>query len=72
MITLSWHHLSLSQLIHKNFWVIMSYAFATPALFNWVNRRFVGEWKYLNKALFEMPVIDANLTIGASHAITTT
>jgi len=40
----------------------MSYAFATPVLLNLINR-FQGEWKYLRKALFEMPVPEANLAL---------
>ena len=60
-MTVPWHRLPLTQLIHKNFWVVMSYAFATPVLSKWVSSRFHGEWKYLNKALFDMPISDANL-----------
>ena len=62
-ITLSWHHLQLTRLIHQNFSVIMAYAFSTPVLSRWVSKRFKGEWKYLHKALFEMPVSRANLAL---------
>src|SRR6266436_3679286 len=62
-ITLSWHHLQLSRLIHQNLSVIMSYAFSTPVLSRWVSKHFTGEWKYLHKALFEMPVTRANLAL---------
>jgi hypothetical protein len=51
-MTVPWHRLPLTRLIHKNFWVVMSYAFATLVLSKWVSSRFHGEWKYLNKALF--------------------
>jgi hypothetical protein len=62
-ITLSWHHLQLTRLIHENFSIIMAYAFSTPVLSRWVSKRFTGEWKYLHKALFEMPVTRANLAL---------
>jgi hypothetical protein len=62
-MTLSWHHLPLTKLIHENFSVIMGYAFSTPVLSKWVKDNFVGEWKYLHKALFEMPVERANLAL---------
>jgi len=62
-IAVPWHNLPLTKLIHENFWVIMSYAFATPALTKWVNDNFLGEWKYLGKALFEMPVERVNLAL---------
>jgi hypothetical protein len=62
-ITLSWHHLQLTRLIHQNFSIIMAYAFSTPVLSKWVDKHFTGEWKYLSKALFEMPVTRANLAL---------
>jgi hypothetical protein len=62
-ITLSWHHLPLTKLIHENFSVIMAYAFSTPVLSKWVRENFRGEWKYLHKALFEIPVERANFAL---------
>ena len=62
-ITVPWHNLPLTKLIHQNFSVIMGYAFSTPVLSKWVNKHFTGEWKYLGKALFEMPVERANLAL---------
>jgi len=41
----------------------MAYAFSTPVLSKWVRDHFSGEWKYLHKALFEMPVERANLAL---------
>jgi hypothetical protein len=41
----------------------MAYAFSTPVLSKWVRQNFRGEWKYLHKALFEMPVERANLAL---------
>ena len=41
----------------------MGYAFSNQVLAAWVNTHFEGEWKYLNKALFEMPVERANLAL---------
>ena len=55
-MAIPWHNLPLSKLIHQNFYVIMSYAFSTPVLAKWVDRHFSGEWKYLNKSLFDMPM----------------
>ena len=41
----------------------MSYAFATPVMAKWVDDRFRGEWKYLRKACFEMPVVEVDLAL---------
>jgi hypothetical protein len=57
-----WHRLHLTELIHENFSVIMTYAFATPALMKWTER-FQGEWKYLRKACFEIPQKRVNLAL---------
>jgi hypothetical protein len=59
---LPWHRLPLTELIHENFSVIMTYAFATPALTKWMER-FKGEWKYLGKACFEIPRKNVNLAL---------
>ena len=45
----------MTQLIHENLSVVMNFAFAKAPLEKLVNERFQGEWKYLNKALFEIP-----------------
>jgi hypothetical protein len=62
-MAIPWHNLPLSKLIHQNFYVIMSYAFSTPVLAKWVDRHFSGEWKYLNKSLFDMPMERVNLAL---------
>jgi hypothetical protein len=62
-ISLRWADLQLTRLIHEHFSIIMAYAFSTPALSRWVEERFVEEWKYLNQALFEMPVPRTNLAL---------
>jgi len=41
----------------------MAYAFSTPVLSKWVRENFRGEWKYLHKALFEIPVERANFAL---------
>jgi hypothetical protein len=62
-ITVPWHNLPLTRLIHHNFSVIMGYAFSTPVLSTWVDKHFTGEWKYLSIALFERPLERANLAL---------
>jgi hypothetical protein len=48
--------LPLTKLIHDNFSMVMMYAFSRPELERLVDTKFKGEWKYLNRALFEVPV----------------
>jgi hypothetical protein len=48
--------LPLTRLIHKNFAILMMYAYSQPILVRLVETKFQGEWKYLNKALFLYPV----------------
>jgi hypothetical protein len=62
---LSWEDLPLTQLVHENFSVVMSYAFATPAISKWITDNFAGGWggKYLDKCCFEMPEQRARLAL---------
>lgn len=44
----------LTRLVHENISIIMGYAYSQVPLAQMMDRRFAGEWKYLNKALFEL------------------
>lgn len=44
--------LPLTQLIHDNLSVVMTFAFSRNALEKFIDTKFRGEWKYLYKALF--------------------
>ena len=46
--------LHLSRLIHENLSVIMCFVYSRRPLQKLVKENFVGEWKYLNKALFDV------------------
>jgi hypothetical protein len=50
----------ITRLIHDNLWVIISFAFGRPAIANFVANRFMGEWKYLAKTIFEVAEIRAD------------
>jgi hypothetical protein len=63
MSALPWHNLPLTKLIHENFSVLMTYAFSQPVLNKVLNDRFLGEWKYLYKACFEISEQRANLAL---------
>jgi hypothetical protein len=42
-------------LVHENLSVLMSFVYSRKPLSEMVEGKFVGEWKYLNKVLFEIP-----------------
>jgi len=44
----------LTQLIHESFSVIVTFAFSRLSLRSLRDSRFNGEWKYLDRALFEI------------------
>ena len=46
--------LPLTRLVHENLSIIMCFAYSRKPLKNMVQAKFKGEWKYLNKALFEI------------------
>lgn len=46
--------LPLTQLIHDNLSVVMTFAFSRKALETLRNTKFTGEWKYLDKVLFSI------------------
>jgi hypothetical protein len=46
--------LPLTRLVHENLSILMCFAYSQPALERMVGEEFTGEWKYLNKALFQI------------------
>lgn len=50
----------ITRLIHENLWLIISFAFGRPAITDFVDKRFLGEWKYLNKTIYERAEIRAD------------
>ena len=53
----------LTQLVHENLSVIMSVAYSRAPLIELMQKNFVGEWKYLGKAIFEVGEERANRAI---------
>jgi hypothetical protein len=47
--------LPLTLLIHENLSIVMTFAFSRRPLERLKEEKFVGEWKYLGKALFDRP-----------------
>ena len=54
------HSLQATRLIHEHFGTIMSFVYSRGELEKLIAQRFHGEWKYLHKALFEIPEDRAN------------
>jgi len=50
----------ITRLIHDNFWIVISFAFAQPKLSKLLDDKFIGEWKYLRKSVFELAEIRAD------------
>lgn len=48
------HSLPLTQLIHDNLSIVMTFTFSRKALETLRNTKFMGDWKYLDKALFSV------------------
>lgn len=46
--------LPLSRLVHENLSILMCFAYSQKPLDEMVRTTFEGEWKYLNKAIFEI------------------
>ncbi len=44
----------ITQLIHENFSIVMTFAFSRLPLERMMQTKFSGEWKYLGKALFDV------------------
>jgi hypothetical protein len=50
----------ISRLIHENFWIVLSFVFAQPAIGDVIKQKFEGEWKYLHKSVYENAEIRAD------------
>ena len=50
----------ITRLIHDNFWIILSFAFGQPAVGKVIDQKFCGEWKYLNKTVYEYAEVRAD------------
>ena len=50
----------ITRLIHDNLWLVISFAFGQPAIAKFVDARFRGEWKYLNKTIYERAEVRAD------------
>lgn len=48
------YSLPLTRLIHENLSIVMSFAYSRKPLADMVEGHFAGDWKYLNKALFDI------------------
>jgi len=48
------YSLPLTQLIHENLSVLMTFCFSRNQLEKLVETKFIGEWKYLRKGLFDV------------------
>ena len=48
------YSLPLTRLVHENLATVMCFAYSQKPLEKMVQTKFKGEWKYLNKALFEI------------------
>lgn len=47
--------LPFTEMLHENLPTVMCFAYSRKSLNEMVERVFMGEWKYLRKALFEIP-----------------
>jgi hypothetical protein len=54
------HTPEITRLIHDNLWIVISFAFGRPTIARILNANFVGEWKYLNKTIYERAEIRAD------------
>jgi hypothetical protein len=50
----------ITRLIHENLWMVVSFAIGQPAVATFAQTHFVGEWKYLNKTIYERAEIRAD------------
>src|SRR5262245_46696395 len=50
----------VTRLIHDNFWIVISFAFAQPAIGKVIDDKFRGEWKFLHKSVYENAEIRAD------------
>ena len=50
----------ITRLIHDNFWIVLSYVLAQPPARELLEGKFKGEWKYLNKLIYERAEVRAD------------
>lgn len=55
--------IQLTRLVHENLSIVMSFAYSRRPLIELIEKRFMGEWKYLEKAIFEIGEEKANRAI---------
>jgi hypothetical protein len=56
----------ITRLIHENLWIILSFAFAQPAITRFIEGKFKGDWKYQDKSIYEYAEIRADRVRGSS------
>ena len=49
------HSVQGTRLVHEYYGAIMAFAYSRAPLKRLVDEKFLGEWKYLHKSLFEIP-----------------
>ena len=50
----------ITRLIHENFWLVMAFALSRPNVDELLDKRFLGEWKYLRKSFYELAEVRAD------------
>jgi hypothetical protein len=55
--------IQLTQLVHENLSIVMSFAYSHRTLIDLMEKNFMGEWKYLRRAIFEIGEERANRAI---------
>ncbi len=55
--------IQLTRLVHENLSIVMSFAYSRSPLMKLMQNRFVGEWKCLEKAIFDIGEEKANRAI---------
>lgn len=55
--------IELTRFVHENLSIVMTFAYSRSPLIELIEKRFRGEWKYLRKAIFEIPEEKANRAI---------
>ncbi|MEZ5592973.1 MAG: hypothetical protein R3F53_20620 [Gammaproteobacteria bacterium] len=55
--------INLTRLIHENLSVVMNFAYSRQPLAELLENKFIGEWKFLWKSLFEVSEEKANRAV---------
>jgi hypothetical protein len=55
--------MQLTRLVHENLSIVMAFAYSRKPLIDIIEKTFVGEWKYLERAIFELGEEKANRAI---------